>query len=311
MDKPTDPPKRPITPFIFFCQEQSMELKKTQMKVDVKDIGDKWNQLPEEEKNKYIQMGKLQSEQYAQLKTVVQQKPPKVKIQTRIELTSICKIIRRLDKAQQQAVSDMGFHGILCLRCMHIDHDLCHWLVQNFDPSTHSLNVHGLRMLLTVEDVHELMGLPSNGLPVKLTESVDEITNLCDEIAMKNKFVPLTSLKSYLLETKDAGTEFKRKFVLYIIGALLCPTTKAGVHQSFIKMVKNVESISQFNWAKHTLDFLVDRIAVAKVKERSAMCGCLLLLMLFYLEQFARKRELVATSNSIPRLSYWANSEIK
>ncbi|GMP83641.1 hypothetical protein CsSME_00037475 [Camellia sinensis var. sinensis] len=288
-----------------------MELKKTQMKVDVKAIGDKWNQLPEEEKNKYIQMGKLQSEQYAQLKTVVQQKPPKVKIQTRIELTSICKIIRRLDKAQQQAVSDMGFHGILSLRCTHIDHDLCHWLVQNFDPSTHSLNVHGLRMLLTVEDVHELMGLPSNGLPVKLTESVDEITNLCDEIAMKNKFVPLTSLKSYLLETKDAGTEFKRKFVLYIIGALLCPTTKAGVHQSFIKMVKNVESISQFNWAKHTLDFLVDRIAIAKVKERSAMCGCLLLLMLFYLEQFARKRELVATSNSIPRLSYWGNSEIK
>ncbi|GMQ10908.1 hypothetical protein CsSME_00053724 [Camellia sinensis var. sinensis] len=93
------------------------------------DIGDKWNQLPEEEKNKYIQMGKLQSEQYAQLKTVVQQKPPKVKIQTRIELTSICKIIRRLDKAQQQAVSDMGFHGILSLRCTHIDHDLCHWLV--------------------------------------------------------------------------------------------------------------------------------------------------------------------------------------
>ncbi|KAI8003198.1 Small RNA degrading nuclease 5 [Camellia lanceoleosa] len=44
-----------------------------------KDIGDKWNQLPEEEKNKYIQMGKLQSEQYAQLKTVVQQKPPKNK----------------------------------------------------------------------------------------------------------------------------------------------------------------------------------------------------------------------------------------
>ncbi|KAF5954116.1 hypothetical protein HYC85_006972 [Camellia sinensis] len=273
-----------------------MELKKTQMKVDVKDIGDKWNQLPEEEKNKYIQMGKLQSEQYAQLKTVVQQKPSKVKIQTRIELTSICKIIRRLDKAQQQAVSDMGFHGILSLRCTHIDHDLCHWLVQNFDLSTHSLNVHGLRMLLTVEDVHELMGLPSNGLPVKLTESVDEITNLCDELAMKNKFVPFTSLKSYLLETKDAGTEFKRKFVLYIIGALLCPTTKAGVHQSFIKMVKNVESISQFNWAKHTLDFLVDRIAIAK---------------LFYLEQFARKRELVATSNSIPRLSYWGNSKIK
>ncbi|KAF5939853.1 hypothetical protein HYC85_021020 [Camellia sinensis] len=136
--------------YFFDSQEQSMELKKTQMKVDVKDIGDKWNQLPEEEKNKYIQMGKLQSEQYAQLKTVVQQKP-----------------------------------------------------LKNFDPSTHSLNVHGLRMLLTVEDVHELMGLPSNGLPVKLTES------------------------------------------------------------------------------------------------------------LFYLEQFARKRELVATSNSIPRLSYWGNLEIK
>ncbi|CAL5433265.1 unnamed protein product [Camellia sinensis] len=254
--------------------------------MDVKDIGDKWNQLPEEEKNK-------------------------VKIQTQIKLTSICKIIRRLDKAQQQAVTDMGFHGILSLRYTHMDHDLCHWLVQNFDPSTHSLNVHGLRMLLTVEDVHELMGLPSNGLSVKLTESVDEITNLCDELAVKNKFVPFTSLKSYLIETKDVRTEFKKKFVLYIIGALLCPTTKADVHQSFIQMVKNVESISQFNWAKHTLDFLVDRIAIAKVKERSTVCGCLLLLIYFTWNNLLAKNELVATSNPITRLSYWGNSKIK
>ncbi|KAL7234430.1 hypothetical protein ACSBR1_017933 [Camellia fascicularis] len=122
------------------------------------------------------------------------------------------------------------------------------------------------------------MRFPSNGLAVKSTGSADEITNLCDNLAVKNKFVPFTSLKSYLIETKDARTEFKRKFVLYIIGALLCPTMKAGVHQSFIEMVKNVESISQFNWAKHTLDFLVDRIDIAKVKEQSDVCGCLLLL---------------------------------
>ena len=104
-------------------------------------------------------------------------------------------------------------------------------------------------MLLTVEDVHELMGLPSNGLPVKLTESVDEITNLCDELAMKNKFVPFTSLKSYLLETKDAGTEFKRKFVLYIIGALLCPTTRQAYTNHSLKWLKmlspSVNSIGQ------------------------------------------------------------------
>ncbi|KAI7995134.1 hypothetical protein LOK49_LG11G02460 [Camellia lanceoleosa] len=100
-------------------QEQSMELKKAQMKVDVKDIGDKWNQLPEEEKNKYIQMGKLQSEQYAQLKTVVQQKPPKVALPNIVEKSNAVTLSQgridnnddsRLAKVEKQVIE---IHALL------------------------------------------------------------------------------------------------------------------------------------------------------------------------------------------------------
>ncbi|KAI8012627.1 hypothetical protein LOK49_LG06G01614 [Camellia lanceoleosa] len=42
-------------------QDQSKEFKKTQMKVDMKDIGHQWNQLPENERGKYIEMGRGRS----------------------------------------------------------------------------------------------------------------------------------------------------------------------------------------------------------------------------------------------------------
>ncbi|KAI7999636.1 hypothetical protein LOK49_LG09G01843 [Camellia lanceoleosa] len=89
------------------------------MKVEVKDIGDKWNQLPEEEKNKYIQMGKLQSEQYAQLKTVVQQKPPKVALPNIVEKSNAVTLSQgridnnddsRLAKVEKQVIE---IHALL------------------------------------------------------------------------------------------------------------------------------------------------------------------------------------------------------
>ncbi|KAI8015277.1 hypothetical protein LOK49_LG05G01589 [Camellia lanceoleosa] len=83
------------------------------------DIGDKWNQLPKEDKNKYIQMGKLESEQYTQLKTVVQQKPPKVALPNIVEKSNAVTLSQgridnnddsRLAKVEKQVIE---IHALL------------------------------------------------------------------------------------------------------------------------------------------------------------------------------------------------------
>ena len=223
-------------------------------------------------------MERLSSKAYVLAKAEMK-KPKSRIIQTRIELKAIYLIFGRLNDFQKQAVNDIGFGGLLKLRCRHIDHELYAWLIDNFEPTSCSLKIHGNEIVLNVEDVHYLMGLQCHGLNISVPVSTEGIEHLCKEIGVKNKVVLLRDLKTYLIETNEAGIEFKRKFALYILGALLCPTTKSAIHERFINLVKNVEAMNELNWAKFTLDFLVDGIIKFKGKKQIDAPGCLFLLM--------------------------------
>lgn len=76
------------------------------------------------------------------------------RMQTRISLKSIVDIIERFTEAQRQAVVDIGFGGLLGIRCTRLNHQLCTWLVENFDPNAVSLTVHGHQLRLTSKDVY-------------------------------------------------------------------------------------------------------------------------------------------------------------
>ena len=236
--------------------------------------------MSEDERSKYTEMERLSSEAYLLAKTKIQKPVPR-SIQTRIELKAICSIVEGLNELQKQAVIDIGFGGLLKLRCKHIDHEFYGWLLQKFDPTSRSLKIHGGEIILKVEDVHYLLGLQCRGSKVELATSTKGVEDICKEFGVKDKVVSLKVLKTYLSETNDAGIEFKRKFALYILGAFLCPTTKAAIHERFINLVKNVEVLNQLNWAKFTLDFLVDGIYKWKGKKQKDAPGCLFLLMVY------------------------------
>ena len=234
--------------------------------------------ISEDERNKYIEMERLSSEAYVLAKAEVK-KPKSRIIQTKIELKAICSIVERLNDFQKQAVNDIGFGGLLKLRCRHVDHELYGWLLDNFEPTSRSLKIHGTEIVLNVEDVHHLLGLQCNNINIELPVSTEGIEDLCKELGVQDKVVSLRGLKNYLSETNDAGIEFKRKFALYILGALLCPTTKSAIHERFVNLVKDVEAMNKLNWTKFILDFLVDGVTKFKRKKQNDAPGCLFLLM--------------------------------
>ncbi|KAI8551126.1 hypothetical protein RHMOL_Rhmol06G0161100 [Rhododendron molle] len=174
-------------------------------------------------------------------------KPKKDYIQARISLRSIVKIISKLSLEQSEAIREIGLGGLMGLRCMKQDHILTRWLIKNFDPESSSMD----------------MFMDNNFYLRRLG------------------FIMYWGLKDYLKETKSVGDDFKIKFVLYVLGAFLCPTTKPALKKSYLHAVKNVEAMKECNWAKLTLEFLIGSIRKCKQKGHLRANGCLLLLVVY------------------------------
>ncbi|CAL5399360.1 unnamed protein product [Camellia sinensis] len=269
--------KRPVAPFI--CYSNNSRKCKNQTTLDEKcrkEIGERWKALPSYEKKRFAEMAKASAEEHAKVVPCAP-KSEKGKRQLRISLKSIVELVNRFNEAQKQAVIDIGFAGLLGMKCTRIDHNFCAWLVQNFDPDSSSLNVHGCQVMLTCKAVNVLLGIQCEGDDVQLAGSLEAYPNIYDEVGVVNRVIPLNKLRIYLTETDGAEDEFRRKFALYVLGAMLCPTTMTGLKSSFVHAVKDVNRMRACNWAKLTLQFLHN--GVRKYKGHRGATGCVFPLM--------------------------------
>ncbi|KAI8573624.1 hypothetical protein RHMOL_Rhmol01G0291400 [Rhododendron molle] len=277
-----------------------------------RDIGEQWKNLSNEHRQKYKDLAKLAKEELAKHKALLPPKPRKKKIQNRISLKSIVRIVQKLSANQRRAVQLIGLGGILELRCTALNHPLCNWLVQKFDPISRSLTVHGRTFLLTDSHVHECLGINAQGQLIELEGNTSvEFSEVYKNLGMTNGVVQLKELREYLEKTEEVDDVFKRKFALYILGCFLCPTTKSGVTRSLINVVSDVAAMANQNWANLTLDFLCKGILDQRDKDHVQPSGCLFLLVVFYLDRVSPRPIVMPYVRKFPSLLVWGDSEIK
>ncbi|KAH7864644.1 hypothetical protein Vadar_032114 [Vaccinium darrowii] len=278
--------------------------------LDKVEIGRRWNNLPKEEKRKFEDKATSANELLSSLKAL-DSRPRKRrrKIQTRIALKQITEIVSKFSEEQRTAVKAVGLGGILDLSCTKLNHGICEWLVNNFDPDTHSLTVHGRKFVITESHVEECLGINGQGNIVSMN-SVEGFHEMCIDLGVSKGFVEIKGLLVYLLKTTVADEGFKRKFALYILGSFLCPTTKPAVHESLINLVSDVGAMENVNWARITLEFRCNAIRGQRTHSRVHANGCLFLLSVFYLERVSP-----TGFHQIPRtdrpLLFWGDREIK
>ncbi|KAH7835961.1 hypothetical protein Vadar_031479 [Vaccinium darrowii] len=231
------------------------------------------------------------------------------KIQTRIALKQITEIVSKFSEEQRTAVKAIGLGGILNLSCTKLNHGICEWLVNNFDPDTHSLTVHGRKFYITKSHVEKCLGINGQCNIVSM-DSVEGFREMYTDLGVTKGFVEIKGLLVYLLKSTVANEEFKRKFALYILGSFLCPTTKPAVHESLIHLVSDIRAMENVNWARITLEFLCNAIRGQRTHSRVHANGCLFFLLVFYLERVSP-----TGFHQIPRtdrpLLFWSDRQIK
>ncbi|KAF7152716.1 hypothetical protein RHSIM_Rhsim01G0159600 [Rhododendron simsii] len=197
-----------------------------------REIGAQWKSLLNEEREKYKYLAEAAKEELVKQKELFPEEPKKVKrkLQNRISLRSIVRIVKKLNAGQRNVVHAIGLGGILQLRRTFV---------------------------LTESHVEECLGINAQGTVIDLEgNTLDACVEVCKNVGLTNGVVQLKDLREYLDKTEEFDDVFKRKFALYILGCFLCPNTKAGVTRSLINAISDVAEMANQNWAKLTLQFL-------------------------------------------------------
>lgn len=204
-------------------------------------------------------------------------------MRTRCAPERVFKVIENLNENQRKAVEEIGFGGILSIKCTHLRRELCQWLVQNFNPYSCTLDVYGKSFKVTHIDVMQIMGLHGGGCDVPTVGNQEDIIELTKQYCNTKGEIPLTMLENQLKEDKTAGDGFKVRFALHVLGALLCPTQQLCAKRSFLYALREVNSLRNMNWAKMVFDYMVEGVKHFKEKDQKGINCCIFFLMVIHM----------------------------
>ena len=145
------------------------------------------------------------------------------------------------------------------------------------------LEVYNTCIKLSSFDVEFIMGLRARGLKIGMNKYVSHNNDLCKKYCDKKGRLPLVMLENQIREDKEGGNDFKVHFVLFVLGALLCPTMKFFMKRFFLHLVEDIDSIKKINWVEFVLSYLVHGIVEFKRKKLSGICSCPLFFMVMSL----------------------------
>ncbi|XP_027180473.1 uncharacterized protein LOC113779181 [Coffea eugenioides] len=236
---------------------------------------------------------------------------------TRSSTHMVKEIIDKLTPEQENAIKDLGFAPILKILAFNLDNDYCSWLVDHFNAEQRTLNVHGRSLKVTPKHVGYVTGLNSEGLDVAALESELSLDdNLLTEFNIQldnGGEIGLARLRTSLMKTNSSGTDFKVKFVLFLLCRLLCPRTKLVIRKSLLAVVAKVDNFKNMNWSKYILDHLIDSLRDQRQRNQFEFVGCIVVLMILYFEHFCIHGDTYTAlcNRHIPRVEDWDEEVLK
>ncbi|KAK7391471.1 hypothetical protein VNO78_19887 [Psophocarpus tetragonolobus] len=289
---------RPACSWVYFSKEFIKEYiashpESPGIKAATQAASNVWKLMSLEEKQKYTRHAREVWDGYLSSGAVPESKPSK----------------QHFTPEQKEAVKSIGFGSLLGLRCRTLRRSLCLWLLERFDTTNCSLEICNVHVPLTPKDVETVLGLSASGKEVVNSGPEDLISDLRNSYNAKNHGISVRLLEERLA-TAEAGDDFKRSFVLHVLGTLLSPTARLDVSPSFLHFLTNMDLVHQYNWGKFLLDRLVREVSRFRQGKQRAVGGCLLFLQLFYYESISLEGSSASVTTIVPYLFSWGEEEI-
>lgn len=204
-------------------------------------------------------------------------------------------------------------------------------LVERWRPETNSFHFTFGEMTITLEDVYMIMGLPISGRALTHTELSVPIgywMNNWEDLRLDEKQrremytgggIKLSSLRERYCQRRPRSKRpdllaqdpvvYTRAYVLYIIGAILFPTSSRHVvHPRYLQLLQHPDQIIDYAWGAAVLAHLYRSLSKSVKKSCNSFNGCSMLLQLWAWERLNPGRPEIAPHVDLwwPRALAWA-----
>lgn len=218
-------------------------------------------------------------------------------------------VVSKFSDEKKVAVEEMGFGLLLKLQCEQLQLGLCGWLIDRFDPSKSSIEVHGKRFNLGPTDFENIMGVKDGGHDVEIRGSradIQELKNIHFGRS-RHRISGMRKMAEKLKEKKNVDDTFRVRFVLFALATLLCPSISGDLTEKYLHPLRDINGIKLKNWATFSFNYLVEGLSTFKKKNTSCISGCVLFLKLFYFDLVVHGRTFV--NRSLTPIVAWGEKE--
>ncbi|KAH9668260.1 hypothetical protein KPL70_021349 [Citrus sinensis] len=260
-------------------------------KVDRIKLGKCFKNLSEEEKAKFRMVGSDIARNKDKEDDFV--KGTQKAMETRCAPDRFAKLVAKLSENKKKVVVELGFESLLHIKCGRLKQDLCSWLVQNFDPFTSCIFLHGKSVNLSPQDFEYIMGIKDGGVDIDMDLGIDDIDKLRNEYCDDNGYIKPKTLKN---------------FVLFVIATIIFPKSGLNLAPYYLVFLKDTSAINKKNWATWAFKGLVEGIQKFKARQHKVVNGCVLFLELFYMDSISFARKFI--DKSLSPITTWTNRDV-
>ncbi|KAI5346637.1 hypothetical protein L3X38_014516 [Prunus dulcis] len=218
--------------------------------------------------------------------------------------------VEKLSEEKRLAIKAIGFGNVASLSCTRLHRQLCHCLIQKFNPDTSSIELHGNVIRISADEFGRVMGLKNTGEDVQLDRPVEDekVKQLVKSFGGNGKRVLVKGLAEQLEKCKNANEDFQVRFVMFALGTILCPTSSLSVTGKYLTFLTIPGKIQTKNWADHGFNFLCEGVRSFKAKKVAYVSGSLLFLQLLYFDSIVHGG--VFVDKSVDPIVSWDNNSV-
>ncbi|KAL4290920.1 hypothetical protein GQ457_05G016330 [Hibiscus cannabinus] len=311
-----DEAQKPLTAYFNFyiseCKKRGGKKKITN--AVRKELGRKWGKMSEEEKKPYFDMSLEQKQAYMDMKAQGKVKEEvKKEVWSRCSLKKLSVLFKEMQRLKKDGVvSEIGFGPLLGLKSRAIHREICRDLVQSFDVESSTMEYHGHKISIMVEDVEAVLGLKNEGVDVgKVIRKMN-----AKELGLKYKINTKTTYNEMHEEIVSGvfeGDELKARVLLYIVGVFLCPNANIVPSLEHLKLLCSVELKGKLNWCKWAHERLIDGVSKFKFRGGNAyITGCIAILEVRLFDYWSGiPSRAFAAADRIGRIHAWKNKDVR
>ncbi|KAK3154118.1 hypothetical protein QOZ80_2BG0186340 [Eleusine coracana subsp. coracana] len=215
----------------------------------------------------------------------------------------LVKLYKHMSPDQCKLIQDAGFGGLLSIRTSKLPLDLIYWLLSNFDAESCTILIPGRGSIKITEDaVHRVFELPNKGDKVLYDFNVEAINFIHEKYQIDNAKAPtVKAIVTRLKDNKEPNEDYLRSWIMLAVFTFLSSRTSLSISPKCYPAVVNLSRLSKLNWCQFVIESL--KSSVLKMRKRSSVGGCLLLLAVLYLDSLAVNDLQIPSCN--PRIAAW------